>query len=319
MDGTEDMELEGAFQEGIRQTPWYKEFKGHFGEDPNLETPDYDYRRAWQEGARPTVRDPGDGTLHWPSKFKGDNHPNRFIDGIDTREDNQMQIPGMPQGGMPPQGGGMPQQGGQPVAGGHGEGLAQQLMQLVQSSPKAQQMMQMVIQNMMSQGMGQGGSGQMPMPQGGGGDPREAMARMASEMQGGGMPANAGGEEFPPMGANLPMQDMPALAESEDPNGPTDEMPNARGEVPAGPKGRAPSTEDELDMVQQMMNRGSVQFEGEDAPTDADIEALNAEPTDTMVEAFDEHFGPGSAAKYMEQGGEGGPPQDDEAEGDEDY
>jgi len=30
------------------------------------------------------VRDPGDQLLHWPSLFKGANHPNRFVNGVDT-------------------------------------------------------------------------------------------------------------------------------------------------------------------------------------------------------------------------------------------
>jgi len=85
---------EQAFQSGIRETDWYKEYVQDHGEEPALETKDYDYRKAWEEGARPNVRDSSDfseklgkARLHWPSKYKGDNHPNRFIDGVDTRED----------------------------------------------------------------------------------------------------------------------------------------------------------------------------------------------------------------------------------------
>jgi len=69
---------------GIRATPWYAEYMQKYGEAPDLNTPDYDYRAAWAAGARPTVRDPVDQLLHWPSLFKGPNHPNRFVDGIDT-------------------------------------------------------------------------------------------------------------------------------------------------------------------------------------------------------------------------------------------
>jgi hypothetical protein len=77
-------DAEKTFQAGIRATPWFAEFKQKFGEEPNLNDPDYDYRRAWAAGARPTVRDPGDNLLHWSSQFKGENHPNRFVNGIDT-------------------------------------------------------------------------------------------------------------------------------------------------------------------------------------------------------------------------------------------
>ena len=72
------------YEEGIRATPWFSEFKAKYGEEPNLNTPDYDYRAAWAAGARPTVRDPGDQLLHWPSQFKGASHPNRFVNGVDT-------------------------------------------------------------------------------------------------------------------------------------------------------------------------------------------------------------------------------------------
>ena len=81
---------EAVFQAGIRQTPWFSEYQAKYGETPDLETPDYNYREAWKAGARPTVRDPGDQLLHWPSQFKGDNHPNRYIDGVDTRTGQKM-------------------------------------------------------------------------------------------------------------------------------------------------------------------------------------------------------------------------------------
>jgi hypothetical protein len=82
---------EGGFQAGIRDTPWHQEFTAKHGA-PNLEDPNYDYRRAWAAGARPTVRDPGDGELHWPSTFKGANHPNRYVNGVDTISGNR-QLP----------------------------------------------------------------------------------------------------------------------------------------------------------------------------------------------------------------------------------
>jgi hypothetical protein len=75
---------EQQFQEGIRETPWYKEFVAKYGEAPNLQDPNYNYREAWDAGVRPNVRDPNDQMLHWSSQFKGPNHPNRIVDGIDT-------------------------------------------------------------------------------------------------------------------------------------------------------------------------------------------------------------------------------------------
>jgi hypothetical protein len=76
---------EGAFQYGVRQTPWFSEFKERFGEEPDLNTTDYDTRGAWKAGIRPTTRDPTDGLLHWDSRWKSDTHPNRYVDGIDTK------------------------------------------------------------------------------------------------------------------------------------------------------------------------------------------------------------------------------------------
>src|SRR3990167_3201722 len=44
----------------------------------------YDYRGAYRAGMGPGY-DPGSGEMHWPSQFKAENHPNRFVNGVDTR------------------------------------------------------------------------------------------------------------------------------------------------------------------------------------------------------------------------------------------
>jgi site-specific DNA-adenine methylase len=49
--------------------------------DPDDPLHFYDYREAYSQGQGP------DETGHWPSKFKADNHPNRFIDGVDTKNE----------------------------------------------------------------------------------------------------------------------------------------------------------------------------------------------------------------------------------------
>lgn len=72
------------FQTEIRKTDWWKEYVRDYGEEPDLDTEDYNYRAAWKSGARPDVRDEKDGKLHWPSEFKGENHPNRYVNGVDT-------------------------------------------------------------------------------------------------------------------------------------------------------------------------------------------------------------------------------------------
>ncbi|MCP4262827.1 MAG: hypothetical protein GY774_35760, partial [Planctomycetes bacterium] len=65
---------------------WYKNWANISGIDPNPDNPlhKYDYRSAYRAEANPQI-DPGDGLYHWPSEFKFDDHPNRFVDGVDTK------------------------------------------------------------------------------------------------------------------------------------------------------------------------------------------------------------------------------------------
>lgn len=73
---------EGAFQRGIMETDWYKEFPARYnGELPDLNAKEYDYRKAWAAGIRPE-RDPYDENFpHWPSQtgdgvhLKSEDHP----------------------------------------------------------------------------------------------------------------------------------------------------------------------------------------------------------------------------------------------------
>jgi hypothetical protein len=61
---------ESAFQNWIRNTDWFKEFKKEYNEEPNLNAPEYDYRKAWQMGIVPE-RDPYDNNrYHWASSTK---------------------------------------------------------------------------------------------------------------------------------------------------------------------------------------------------------------------------------------------------------
>ena len=63
-----------------------KVFKAKYGEEPNRDPKiaKYDYDAAYKAGARP-VLDPNDNLYHWDSKYKADDHPNRYVDGIDTK------------------------------------------------------------------------------------------------------------------------------------------------------------------------------------------------------------------------------------------
>jgi len=72
---------EQKFQEWIRETEWYKEFVRDYGEEPDLNTKDYDYRKAWKAGIVPQ-RDPYDNNrFHWDSTtptgemLKSEDHP----------------------------------------------------------------------------------------------------------------------------------------------------------------------------------------------------------------------------------------------------
>jgi len=62
---------EAAFQNWIRNTGWFDEFVKEYGEEPDLNTKDYDYRAAWKAGVQPE-RDPYDNNrFHWPSSLPG--------------------------------------------------------------------------------------------------------------------------------------------------------------------------------------------------------------------------------------------------------
>ena len=72
---------ESGFQKWIRNTDWFKEFVKEYGEEPDLNTSDYDYRKAWLMGITPE-RDPYDeNRYHWPSStstgemLKSADHP----------------------------------------------------------------------------------------------------------------------------------------------------------------------------------------------------------------------------------------------------
>lgn len=68
-----------AFDEAGFQN-WYKGHAATTGINPNPDDPahKYDYRAAYTAGATPNAEG------HWPSQFKAPDHPNRFVNGIDT-------------------------------------------------------------------------------------------------------------------------------------------------------------------------------------------------------------------------------------------
>lgn len=72
---------EMRFQQTIRSSPWFKEFVKQYGEEPNLNDMQYDYRAAYQAGVAPTRYAPDQGAYHWPSvtpegrPLKAPSHP----------------------------------------------------------------------------------------------------------------------------------------------------------------------------------------------------------------------------------------------------
>jgi hypothetical protein len=65
---------------------WYKGWAQRAELDPNPDSPlhKYDYRGAFKAKEEPQV-DSGDGLYHWSSRFKDPDHPNRYVNGVDTK------------------------------------------------------------------------------------------------------------------------------------------------------------------------------------------------------------------------------------------
>jgi hypothetical protein len=66
---------------------WYGEHAARLGINPNPDDPKhkYDYRAAFQNNSGPGA----DG--HWDSRYKDDDHPRRFVDGMDTKTGKQVE------------------------------------------------------------------------------------------------------------------------------------------------------------------------------------------------------------------------------------
>jgi len=113
-----------------------------------------------------------------------------------------------------------------------------------------------------------------------------AMQGMMNFMQG--RPPTAGIPAPPSQGGAMPM--------------PPGGMPMPpRGGPPMPPGGAdTPQPDDAEAMAKQAIDSPDGVWEGTKSPTPADIEKLNARPTDTNVESFDDQFGQGAAAKYMQ-------------------
>ena len=63
---------------------WLQALRSGISPNPDDPAHKYDYRAAYLAGTAPAYG-AGDGRMHWPSQFKAGDHPNRYVNGIDTR------------------------------------------------------------------------------------------------------------------------------------------------------------------------------------------------------------------------------------------
>lgn len=78
-------------------------FVQKFGEEPARDpaVSKYDYSGAIRAGIRP-IMDPADDSLyHWHSSFKLENHPNRFVKGVDTKNNTLVLPKGLKAANLP--------------------------------------------------------------------------------------------------------------------------------------------------------------------------------------------------------------------------
>jgi hypothetical protein len=86
----EPVDAPGVDEESFRD--WYDRWAQIAGIDPDPDNPEhkYDYRAAFNAGAAPEV-DEDSGEYHWPSRFKADDHPRRFVGNMDTKYGRDLQ------------------------------------------------------------------------------------------------------------------------------------------------------------------------------------------------------------------------------------
>tara|TARA_R110000737_G_scaffold275056_1_gene281939 strand:- start:175 stop:573 length:399 start_codon:yes stop_codon:yes gene_type:complete len=72
---------ERQFQSWIRSLPWWSEYVAEYGEEPQIDGGNYDYRAAWKAGLEPERSPYDNGRHHWPSStgsgqmLKSPDHP----------------------------------------------------------------------------------------------------------------------------------------------------------------------------------------------------------------------------------------------------
>jgi hypothetical protein len=77
---------EGEFQKGVRGTKWFQQFVDKYGEPPDLNSKDYNYRAAWKAGVRPQDYEHDPEMQHWASttgkgeSLKSTSHPTAWME-----------------------------------------------------------------------------------------------------------------------------------------------------------------------------------------------------------------------------------------------
>ena len=63
-----------------------------------------------------------------------------------------------------------------------------------------------------------------------------------------------------------------------------------------------PSDEHMQELMQQFFNAPEQAWEGKSVPTQRDIDTIREQPTDSVLESFEQKFSEGSAGKYLNPG-----------------
>lgn len=104
-----EQEFQTAMQTQSPYADWQRQFRQKYGEAPNLDDSQYNYRLAYALGTRPQAYAHDPGMMHWssaapvapynaPADLKGPNHPTKWMEtfmqryGVDPHEASSSQM-----------------------------------------------------------------------------------------------------------------------------------------------------------------------------------------------------------------------------------
>jgi hypothetical protein len=90
-DAAREQQFQAAMQTQSPYADWSRQFRQKYGEQPNLNDPQYNYRLAYALGAQPQAYAHDPGMMHWssatpvapyaePAYLKGPDHPTRWME-----------------------------------------------------------------------------------------------------------------------------------------------------------------------------------------------------------------------------------------------